>query len=306
MGGQSNITHLVHAIAAIEAGLCEVALITYGSTQRLDRSRRIGGLALDPRSPNGQFVQPYGLPSPIGFYAMLAQLHQHRYGSTAEDLGEVAMAARKWAQLNPGAIEPNELTMDEYLASPMICEPLRKLDICKVTDAAGAMILTTTERARNLKKSGVKVLGFGEKYRHHMTPFNTDDWLDNGFVRAITAEALGMAQRDINDIDLVQIYDAFTIGVLIGLEELGLCAQGEAGDYIRSKNIAPGGSVPVNTSGGGLAFNHGGMFGMQLAIESVRQLRGECGERQVSNAETCVLHAGGIVMSAHMVMLLGK
>jgi acetyl-CoA C-acetyltransferase len=295
----------VHAIAAMEVGLCDVALITYGSTQRLDGSRRISGLNADSRTPNGQFVQPYGMISPIGFYAMQAQLHRHRHGTTEEDLGEVALAARKWAQRNPHAVAQEDLTMAAYLASPMICEPLRKLDICRVTDGAGAMVVTRQDRAQDLNKRPVNVLGFGERYRHHLTPFSGDDWLDNGMVPEIADEAFSMAQLDRKDIDLVQIYDAFTIGVLIGLEELGFCRQGEAGDLVRGGRIAPGGNFPVNTSGGGLSFNHPGMFGMQLAIESVRQLRGEAGDRQVSDPRTCVMHAGGLVMSAHIVMILG-
>ncbi len=305
VGGQSNLVHLVHAIAAMEAGLCETALITYGSTQRLDRSRRLAGLNMDNRMPAGQFIQPYGMISPIGFYAMLAQLHRHRYGSTPEHLGEIAIAARRWAQLNPCAIEQEDLDLDGYLSSPMICDPLRKLDICRVTDASGAMIITNRNRARDLRQKPVQVLGFGEKYRHHMTPFAMDDWLDNGYVPALTRQALAMAQRSLEDMDLVQIYDAFTIGVLIGLEELGFCEQGGAGEILREQRIAPGGDFALNTSGGGLSFNHGGMFGMQLAIESIRQLRGECGHRQVEGARNCILHAGGIIMSAHMVMIMG-
>ena len=147
VGGQSNLTHVAHAMAAMAAGLCDVALITYGSTQRLDRSRTRGGAAQDARMPSGQFVLPYGMLSPIGFYAMQARLHMHRYGTRAEDLGEVALAARRWAQLNPNAIARAPLTMAEYLASPMVADPLRKLDICQVTDSAGAMVLVRAERA---------------------------------------------------------------------------------------------------------------------------------------------------------------
>jgi acetyl-CoA C-acetyltransferase len=138
VGGQSNLTHIAHACAAMEAGLCDAALITYGSTQRLDRSRARGGLTQDPRLPTGQFVQPYGMLSPIGFYAMQARLHMDRYGTRPEDLGEVALAARRWAQLNPNAIAREPLTMADYLASPLVADPLRKLDICQVTDSGGA------------------------------------------------------------------------------------------------------------------------------------------------------------------------
>ena len=306
VGGQSNITNLVHAIGAIEAGLCNVALITYGSTQRLDRSRRSGGHAADPRSPNGQFIQPYGMLSPIGFYAMQAQLHMHRYGTKPEDFGEVALAARKWAQLNQNAAAREDLTMEAYLAAPMVSDPLRKYDICQVTDSAGAVVLMRADRARTSPRPPVLVRGFAERYLQHVTPFGTDDWIDNGVLAEMGRLALQRAGLARGEIDLVQIYDAFTIGVLIGLEDLGFCARGESGDFVKDGRIAPGGAFPMNTSGGGLSFNHGGMFGMPLLIESVRQLRGDCGPRQVPGARNCLLQAGGLVMSAYMVMVLSS
>ncbi|MDM0030001.1 acetyl-CoA acetyltransferase [Variovorax saccharolyticus] len=305
VGGQSNLTHVAHAMAAMEAGLCEAALITYGSTQRLDRSRQRGGHAQDARMPSGQFVLPYGMLSPIGFYAMQARLHMHRYGTRPEDLGEVALAARRWAQLNPDAIARSPLTMEDYLAAPMIADPLRKFDICQVSDSAGAIVLVRAERARDLRRPPVLVRGFAEQYIQHATPFGTDDWIDNGVLAAMGRLALQRAGLGRPDIDIVQIYDAFTINVLIGLEELGFCGRGESGAFVEGGRIAPGGAFPMNTSGGGLSFNHGGMFGMPLMIESVRQLRGDCGERQVPNARNCLLQAGGLVMSAYMVMVLG-
>ena len=305
VGGQSNLTHVVHAIAAMEAGLCDVALITYGSTQRLDRSRSRGGAAQDARMPSGQFVLPYGMLSPIGFYAMQARLHMHRYGTRAEDLGEVALAARRWAQLNPAAVARAPLSMEDYLAAPMIADPLRKFDICQVSDSAGALVLLRTDRARDLPRTPVLVRGFAEQYLQHATPFGTDDWIDNGVLADVGRLALERAGVTRADIDLVQIYDAFTINVLVGLEALGFCAPGESGAFVQGGRIAPGGAFPMNTSGGGLSFNHGGMFGMPLMIESVRQLRGDAGARQVPGARTCLLQAGGLVMSAYMVMVLG-
>jgi acetyl-CoA acetyltransferase len=307
VGGQSNLTHIAHACAAMAAGLCDVALITYGSTQRLDRSRSRGGAhAQDARMPNGQFVVPYGMLTPIGFYAMQARLHMQRYGTRAEDLGEVALAARRWAMLNPNAVARTPLTMDEYLASRMLADPLRKLDICQITDSAGAMVLVSAERARQLPRPPVLVQGFAERYLQHATPFGSDDWLDNGALAECGRLALQRAGLRHTDIDLVQIYDAVTSNVLIGLEALGFCAPGESGAFVRGGRIAPGGDFAVNTSGGGLSFNHGGMFGMPLMIESVRQLRGEGGERQVPGARHCLVQAGGLVMSAYMVMVLGS
>jgi len=305
VGGQSSLTHLAHAAAAIEAGLCNTVLITYGSTQRSDRSRNIGGLEVDERSPNSQFIRPYGMVSPIGFAAMLAQLHQHHYGSTAEDLGEIAIAARKWAALNPNAAVSEPLSMEDYLASPVICDPLRKLDICKVTDGAGAVIVTSAERARDLAQKPVHLLGHADHYTRFNTPLDVTDWLENGIVAGLTERALGMAGLDRDGIDLVQIYDAFTINVLNDLEETGFCARGEAGDFVRGGRIAPGGAFPMNTSGGGLSFNHPGMFGIHLLLEAIGQLRGSCGDRQINGVKNCMLRAGGFVFAANNVTVLG-
>ncbi len=306
VGGQSTLTQIVHAIAAMEAGLCQVALITYGSTQRLDRSRSAGGQPVDPRSPVGQFVQPFGLPSPIGFYAMQAALYQQRHGTGAEDLALFAMAARDWARLNDKIAPPPPLTLEEYLAAPMICAPLCKHDICRVQDGAGAVILTRLERARDMAAPAVEVLGFAEVFRHHMAPLTPGDWLESGHIARLTEQALGMAGLGRKDLSLVEIYDAFTIGVLSGLEELGFAAPGEGAAFARAAGIGPGGDFPLNTSGGGLAFNHSGMFGMQLLIETVEQLQHRAGRRQVRAAQTALMLAGGIVNSAHHVMVLGR
>ena len=167
------------------------------------------------------------------------------------------------------------------------------------------MGLVRSERARDLPRPPVLVQGFAECYLQHATPFGTDDWIDNGVLAEMGRLALDRADLTRDDIDLVQIYDAFTINVLIGLEELGFCGRGESGAFVQGGRIAPGGEFPMNTSGGGLSFNHGGMFGMPLMIESVRQLRGDCGDRQVRGAHNCLLQAGGLVMSAYMVMVLG-
>lgn len=303
-GGGSPLMHIIHAMAAIDAGLCKCALITYGSTQRLDRSRKRGGLFTDPRSPVGQFVLPYGILNPIGWNAMRASLYMHHTGATPEDLASVAMNARAWAMLNPDAKVRSPLTLDEYFASPMISDPLRKADICLVTDGAGAMIVTSLEVARTLPKTPVVIDGFCDQYLQHVTPFRLNDWLDDGVLSSSTERTLGMAGLSREDVSMIQIYDAFTIGVLTALESMGFCETGEAGEFLRSGMVAPGGKLPLNTSGGGLAFNHSGQFGMQLMLESIRQLRGECGERQVPNVNNCFVQAGGFVMSASMTMLL--
>lgn len=284
VGGMSSVMHIRHAMAAIEAGMCDVALVAYGSTQLSDGTRKVGGVPEDMRMPRGQFITPYGQLSPIGYYAMVAQLHMQRYATTSKDLAEVAVAARKWAQLNPKAYRREDTSIEEVLASRMIADPLRQRDCCLVTDAGGAFIVTSAARARTLKRPPVYVMGIAESFSHHYTPFGTSDWLDT---------------------DVVQIYDHFTIGVIQSLEELGFCKRGEGGAFVAGGRLAPGGDFPINTSGGGLSYNHPGQFGMLLLLEAVHQLRKECGERQLPKAELALVHAPGLVFSCNTTLILG-
>lgn len=304
VGGMSNVMHIRHAMAAIEAGMCEVALVAYGSTQLSDGTRKVGGTPEDMRMPRGQFITPYGQLSPIGYYAMVAQLHMHRYGTTPRDLAEVAVAARKWAQLNPHAYRREETSIEEVMASRMIADPLRQRDCCLVTDAGGAFIVTTAARARELRRPPVYVMGIAESFSHHYTPFGTADWLDTN-VAQTADQALTMAGVTRQDIDVVQIYDHFTIGVIQSLEELGFCKRGEGGAFVAGGRLAPGGDFPINTSGGGLSYNHPGQFGMLLLLEAVHQLRKECGERQLPKAELALVHAPGLVFSCNTTLILG-
>ncbi len=304
VGGMSSVMHIRHAMAAIEAGMCEVALVAYGSTQLSDGTRKVGGTPEDMRMPRGQFITPYGQLSPIGYYAMVAQLHMQRYGTTHKDLAEVAVAARKWAQLNPKAYRREDTSIEEVMASKMIADPLRQRDCCLVTDAGGAVIVTSAARARTLKRPPVYVMGIAESFSHHYTPFNTVDWLDTNVKRTADA-ALAMAGVTRADIDVVQIYDHFTIGVIQSLEELGFCKRGEGGAFVVDGRLAPGGDFPINTSGGGLSYNHPGQFGMLLLLEAVHQLRKECGERQLPKAELALVHAPGLVFSCNTTLILG-
>ena len=173
---------------------------------------------------------------------MVAQLHVQRYGTTHRDLAEVAVAARRWAQLNPHAYRREDTSIDEVMASRLIADPLRQRDCCLVTDAGGAFILTTAERARS-RRPPVHVLGIAESFSHHYTPFNTSDWLDTN-VAATADAALAMAGVTRQDIDVVQIYDHFTIGVIQSLEELGFCKRGEGGAFVAGGRLAPGGDFP--------------------------------------------------------------
>jgi acetyl-CoA C-acetyltransferase len=305
VGGMSNMCQLIHAMLAIDAGLCRTALVTYGSTQASDASRRLGGPPDDPRSPRGQFISPYGQLTPLGFYAMAARRHMHEYGTRPEELAAVAVAAREWARLNPKAARREPLTIDECLASPYVAEPLRQRDCCLVTDGGGALVVTTLERARDLRRVPVRVRGHASGFSHHFVPFDLDDWLDIGVADG-TQRALRMAGIERSDLDCVQIYDHFTIAVIQTLEAMGFCEKGEGGRFVSGGRIAPGGAFPLNTSGGGLSYNHPGMFGMLLMVEAVRQLRGECGARQIPDAKLCLVFGAALVFSGYTVLVLER
>ncbi|HEY8450435.1 MAG TPA: thiolase, partial [Bacillota bacterium] len=249
---------------------------------------------------------PYGMLSPIGVYALATQRHMHLYGTTPEQLGEIAVATRKWAMLNPKAYKREPLTLEDYLASPFISEPLRRDDICLVTDGGGAVIVTRIERARGLPKPPVVIEGIAERVSHHYWLAGVDDILELEMVRDTGRRAFAMAGLRPDDIDVLQLYDAFTIMPLLAVEALGFCERGEGGHFFANQRTAPGGEIPVNTSGGGLSYCHPGMFGIFLIIEAVRQLRGECGERQVQNPRHILCHAYGGQWSASATLILGR
>ena len=301
VGGASFEAHVGHAVAAIEAGLADVALITYGSTQRTDRSRN----AARPASLTAQFELPYGLPLPVGAYALAAMRHFHQYGTTSEQLAEVAVAARRWAGLNPKAYHRDPITAGDVLASPMICEPLHKLDCCLVTDGGGAVVVAAEDRWPGVATRPVVVLGHAETHTH-ATIANMPDLTVTGAAWTGPA-ALRMAGAGHDDIDVTEIYDSFTITVLLTLEALGFCKPGESGGFVAGGRIAPGGEFPMNTNGGGLSYTHPGMYGIFLLIEAVRQLRGDfTGPRQVPRAELALVHGTGGVLSSAATVILGR
>lgn len=298
VGGSSFLFHLGHAAAAIKAGLCEVALIAYGSTQRSQQERSLGlgnNLAM-------QYEAFAGLPNPVGAYALAASRHMALYGTTRQQLAEVAVAARLWAAMNPIAFKRDPLTLDEVLAAPPVAEPLHRLDCCLVTDGGGAVVVVSPERAKSLPKRPVWLLGHGESHSHMLISQMPD--LTVTPAREAGARAFAMAGLTHGDVDLLQIYDSFTITVLLTLESLGFCAAGQAGAYVSQGRIAPDGEVALNTSGGGLSYCHPGMFGIFLIIEAVRQLRGECGARQVSRHNTALISGTGGVLSSNATCIL--
>jgi acetyl-CoA acetyltransferase len=297
IGGASVVAHVGHAVRAIVSGQCEVAVIAYASTQRSDTGKLITGADILP------YERPYGALFPISGYAMVTQRHMHEYGTTRKQLAKVAVAASQWASLNPEALKPEPLTVDDVLDSPLVSDPLRKLDICLVTNGGGAIVLTSRDRAKTLKKRGVSVLGTGESHSHcyltNMRSFTTTAGVESGNA------AFEMAGLGPQDIDVAQIYDAFTIMVVLGLEDLGFCEKGEGGKMIDA-GIGPGSRLPVNTTGGGLRYCHPGMFGIFLLVEAVRQLRNECGKRQVENARTALAHGFGGVLAGNATVILAR
>ena len=309
-GGSSFEIFVHHAVAAIDAGLCNTVVVSYGSNQKSARSRRIGGGGMAagpmPSGPSAQFELPYGFMMPMSPYALAARRHMHEFGTTPEQLAEVAVSARQWALMNPKAYryEAGEITVDDVLASDMQSDPLHKLDCCLVTDGGGAVVLTTDDRARDLAKGGVGILGTGEAHSHSNVS-QMPDLTKTGSWES-SARAFAMAGLTPGDVDVALLYDSFTITVLLTLEGLGFCGRGEAGAFVADGKTRPGGSFPLNTSGGGLSYCHPGMYGMFLLVEAVRQLRGECGERQVANAEVAVAHGTGGILSSHSTVLLGR
>ena len=297
-GGSVFESMVMHAQGAIEAGLCEVAVIAYGSTQRSATGKLVTTRAYDP------FVSPYDPRMPASAYALAASRHMHEYGTTREQLAEVAVAARKWALLNPQAWEKTPLTIDDVLASRIVSSPLTVRDCCLVTDGGGAVILTSAERARDLRRPPVYVLGVGDAISHQeihsMRNLTATTAVESG------KAAYAMAELGAANVDVAEVYDAFTINTILFLEDLGFCAKGEGGRFVADGRIAPGGALPVNTNGGGLSYCHPGMYGLLLLIEAVRQLRGECGARQVPGADIALAHGNGGTLSSQATVILGS
>ena len=306
-GGSSFEIHVEHAAAAIALGLCDVAVIVYAATPRSTFKR--GGPGFGSRqatpgpTPMAEWELPYGLRMPMGAYALAASRHMHEYGTTSEQLAQIAVDTRKWAAQNPRARLQELITVDDVLGSTMEATPLHKLDCCLVTDGAGAVVLTSAARARTLRKPPALVLGTGSCHTHAMISEMPDLTTTGAAVSGPLA--FGQAGLSPSDVDVVQLYDSFTITVLLLLEDLGFCAKGEGGPFAAEGVLAPGGALPANTTGGGLAYTHPGMFGMFLLVEAVRQLRGECGTRQVSGAEVALAHGSGGVLSAMSTVILG-
>jgi acetyl-CoA acetyltransferase len=297
VGGSSFEIHVAHAHAALEAGLCNVAVVAYGSTQRTVGRRQASVREYNP------YETPFRPFLPASAYAMAASRHMFEFGTTREQLAEVAVAAREWALLNPVAWEKQPLTIADVLNARPISDPFTVRDCCLVTDGGGAIVMTRIDRARGVAKQPVPVLGWGQ-WITHASISSMPDLTHTGAIQS-GAAAYAMAGLGASDIDVLALYDAFTINTILFLEDLGFCPKGEGGRFVQDGRIGPTGDLAVNTNGGGLSYCHPGMYGLFLLIEAVRQLRGECGARQVAAAESAIVHGNGGVLSAQATVILG-
>ncbi len=303
VGGSSWETYVEHALAALETGRCSVALLVYASTAKSDVARRYrsADFAGGARGPQ-QYETPFG-PTLISRYAMIARRHMHEFGTTSEQLAAIAVAMRKNAGLNPLAVMREPITVQDVLTSRMIADPLHLLDCCLRTDGGGAVILTTAERARSLRKPPVWVIGAASA-ESHLSMTQMEDMTVSPAARS-GAQAFGEAGITPDDVDVLQVYDAFTIMALMTLEALGFCARGEGGPFVEDGKLAYDGSLPTNTDGGGLSSNHPGMRGIFLLIEAARQLRGEA-TAQVPDARIALCNATGGYMSHCSTVVLAR
>ena len=306
-GGSSFEFHVQHAAAAIRDGICDTVLITYGSDffSRMGRVLGTGGFLQRAQRVGGpgQFEAPYG-QTLIGSYAFAARRHMHEYGTTSEQLAEIAVGVREYAGLNPLAMYRDPITVDDVLASRMIADPLHKLDCCVTSDGGGALIMTTAERARDLRQPPVYVLGAASTETHWYIG-QMPDYTVSG---AAECGPVAFAQAGVTpaDVDTIQLYDSFTITVLLLIEGLGFCGRGEGGPFVAEGHLRRGGSLPLNTDGGGLSSCHPGMRGIFLLAEATRQLRGQGGEAQVPDCSVALACGSGGWLSCISAVILGK
>jgi len=296
IGGASYIAHVAHAAQAIEAGKCNIALITLAGQPR---TKGTPPSAYAPEAPEAPFELPYG-PTVLNLYGMVAMRHMYEHGTTAQQLAWVKVAASHHAQHNPNALLRKVVTVEDVLSSPIVCDPLHRLDCCVITDGGGALIVCREEIARSLRKPLVRAIGTGTAIKHH-----------NGGSVDITASGaalsgpIAFAEAGITpaDIKYASIYDSFTITVIVQLEDLGFCERGQGGRFVSDGNLISGiGKLPFNTDGGGLCNNHpSNRGGMTKVIEAVRQLRGEAHPAvQVDNCDLALAHAtGGSLATRH-------
>ncbi|KEQ53204.1 thiolase [Sphingobium chlorophenolicum] len=296
-GGSAFEVYVQQAALALEAGLIDCALIAYGSNPA---SNPPPGVGMTRQSP---WEAPYKPLAPLSSYALAASRHMHLYGTTREQLAEVAVAARQWAQLNPEAAVRDPLSVEDVLKARMVSDPLTVRDCCLFNDGAAAVVMVRADRAKDCAKAPIHVLGAA----HAVTHREISSMPDLTVTGAAISGPQAFAQAGVRpaDIDVAMLYDAFTITPILFLEDLGFCPKGEGGRFVSGGHVAPGGGLALNTNGGGLSCVHPGMYGLFLLVEATRQLRGECGERQIDNARLAVAHGNGGVLSSEATVVLG-
>lgn len=296
-GGSSFMSHMAVAALMLEAGYIDCALIAYGSNQRSN------GGKLATKITSNVWDAPYAPLFPLTSYALATARHMHEFGTTREDLATVALSARAWANTNPEAFAKGPLTMEECLAARMISTPISVRDCCLVTDGAAAIVMTRTERARDLAQPPVPVLGAAAATWWNSIAQSRDVTVTAA--KESGARAMAMAGVKPSDIQTAQLYDAFTINTILFLEDLGFCSKGEGGRFVSSGAIAPGGSLPVNTNGGGLSCCHPGMYGLFAIIEAARQIRGTAAN-QLPGIDLGLAHGNGGTLSSQATVVLGS
>ncbi|MBO0884547.1 MAG: thiolase domain-containing protein [Mycobacterium sp.] len=300
-GGSSYLCHVGHAASAIAEGKCKVALVSLAGKGR-------GGPPRYSEAPELGFEAPYG-PVTVAWYALAAQRHMYEFGTTSEQLAEIKVAASHHAQYNPNALLKKKVTIEEVVNSPLVADPLHRLDSCVITDGGGAVVLVSPEVARDLPRRKVKILGHGESPKH----------TDNGRIDLTYTGARWSGPRAFeeagvshSDIDYASIYDSFTITVLLQIEDLGFCEKGKGGQFVSDGAlISPNGKLPWNTDGGGLCNNHpANRGGMTKILEAVRQVRGEAAPQvQVPNCDIALAHGTGGSIGSRMgsaTLILGQ
>lgn len=302
-GGASPATMVLYAAFALATGACKAALCAFGENQASYRAAK-GGVPVGFLTGSEEFEHPYGAISPAISYALVAQRHMHLYGTTSEQLGAIAVACRKHASMNPNAAKRELITIEDHQSSRLIASPLRLLDCCLIVDGGGAVVLTSAERTRDCRHPPVYLLGWGGSHTHHNIMIN--EMPDIGQIGASRSgpAAFAMAGLRPEDVDVAEIYDSFTITLLVQLEALGFCKLGEGGSFVEEGRLELGGQLPVNTHGGLLSQGH--VDGMLHITEAVSQLRHQAGERQVRDAQVALVTGCGGALSTHITLLLGR
>jgi acetyl-CoA acetyltransferase len=301
LGGVIPVSMVQHAVMAINAGLCNTVVCVFAGSQRSSGGRPPEAGRPSPGREN-EFMNPFGQVGAMHGYAMACQRHMYEFGTTSKQLGAIAVACRKHASMTENAQRRQPITIDDYMNSKMYSDPFRLLDICQVTDGGAAVVVTAKERAKSLKHKPIYISGMGN--RHPAWGIGWAPSMTTTGAKESSEIAYKMAGMTPKDIDIAEIYDCFTYTLLVTLEDYGFCKKGEGGPFVEGGRIEIGGELPVNTSGGLLSQGH--LEGMNHITEAVRQLRGDCGPRQVKDAEVAIVSGNGGILSTHSTIILRR